>query len=147
MIWCNGIPKIHPMHRGIIDAGNSVLPASTAAMRLKEGRMVAIDFTPRGVCSKNIHVELDDADETIERIEFTGGCNGNLKAISKLVAGQPVEHVTQILRGNTCGPRKTRVRPALLRPRCRPGRGSCVIAAKQDDELESCMFRTLDTLV
>ena len=69
--------------------------------------MVAIDFTPRGVCSKNIHVELDDAGETIERIEFTGGCNGNLKAISKLVAGQSVEHVTQILRGNTCGPRKT----------------------------------------
>ena len=83
------------------------MPASMAAMRLKEGRMVAIDFTPRGVCSKNIHVELDDAGETIERIEFTGGCSGNLKAISKLVAGQPVEHVTQILRGNTCGPRKT----------------------------------------
>lgn len=107
MIWCNGIPKIHPMHCGDNRCGEFYVAASTAAMRWKEGRMVAIDFTPRGVCSKNIHVELDDAGETIEQVEFTGGCNGNLKAISKLVAGQPVEHVTQILRGNTCGPRKT----------------------------------------
>lgn len=69
--------------------------------------MVAIDFTPRGVCSKNIHVELDDAGETIERVVFTGGCNGNLKAVSKLVAGHSVSEITQILRGNTCGPRST----------------------------------------
>lgn len=69
--------------------------------------MIETDFKPRGVCSKNIHVELSDAGDTIERVEFTGGCNGNLKAISKLVAGQPVERITGILRGNTCGPRQT----------------------------------------
>lgn len=69
--------------------------------------MSSIDFTPRGVCSKNIHVELDETGQTIRRVEFTGGCNGNLKAISKLVAGQSVEQVENILRGNTCGPRNT----------------------------------------
>ena len=69
--------------------------------------MVAIDFTPRGVCSKNIHVELDDAGETIERIEFTGGCNGNLKAISKLVAGQSAPSM--------------RPRPRLVRNRSKTG--------------------------
>lgn len=77
--------------------------------------MVSIDFAPHGVCSKNIHVELDDAGKTIERIEFTGGCNGNLKAISKLVAGQPVDQVTGILRGNTCGHRQTSCADQLCR--------------------------------
>lgn len=69
--------------------------------------MVSIDYTPQGVCSRNIHVELDDSGSTIESVAFTGGCNGNLKAVSKLVAGMPVERVTGILRGNTCGHRST----------------------------------------
>ena len=69
--------------------------------------MIETDFKPRGVCSTRIHVELDDTGETIERVAFTGGCNGNLKAISKLVAGKPVDEVRSLLRGNTCGPRRT----------------------------------------
>ena len=36
-----------------------------------------------------------------------GGCNGNLKAIAKLVEGKPAEEVIRILEGNTCGPRPT----------------------------------------
>ena len=69
--------------------------------------MIELDFKPRGVCARMIHVELDDAGKTIEAVSFTGGCNGNLKAISKLVAGQPVEHIVELLQGNTCGPRRT----------------------------------------
>ncbi len=69
--------------------------------------MTSIDFTPHGVCSRNIHVELADDGRTIERVAFTGGCNGNLKAISKLVAGKPVDEITAILDGNTCGNRPT----------------------------------------
>ena len=69
--------------------------------------MIETDFKPRGVCSTRIHVELDDTGETIERVAFTGGCNGNLKAISKLVAGRPVDEVRSLLRGNTCGQRRT----------------------------------------
>lgn len=102
------------MQMGIIDGGHMTkCGAPRAARPHRSGHtegmddMVTIDYTPRGVCSKNIHVELDDAGETIERVEFTGGCNGNLKAVSKLVAGQPVSRITSILRGNTCGPRPT----------------------------------------
>lgn len=69
--------------------------------------MIELDFKPHGVCARMIHVELDDAGKTIEAVSFTGGCNGNLKAISKLVAGQPVEHIVELLQGNTCGPRRT----------------------------------------
>lgn len=69
--------------------------------------MVELDYTPRGVCSQNIHVVLDDSGQTIESVSFRGGCNGNLKAISKLVKGMPVDKVVEILEGNTCGPRPT----------------------------------------
>lgn len=69
--------------------------------------MTEIDFTPRGVCSRSIHVALDDTGEVVTDCAFTGGCNGNLKAISKLVCGMRVEDVTRILRGNTCGSKLT----------------------------------------
>ena len=43
----------------------------------------------------------------ITDIRFTGGCNGNLKAISKLVDGWTVDQIESALKGNTCGMRKT----------------------------------------
>lgn len=69
--------------------------------------MIALDFKPRGVCARMIHVELSDDGSTIENVAFEGGCNGNLKAIGKLVAGKPVDEIASLLEGNTCGPRKT----------------------------------------
>ena len=77
--------------------------------------MVTCDFKPRGVCSRAIHVELDDAGKTIEAVSFEGGCNGNLKAISKLVRGKDVDEVVAILEGNTCGPRSTSCADQLTR--------------------------------
>lgn len=62
-------------------------------------------FRPRGVCSKLIEVELDG--DIIKEIRFTGGCDGNLKAIGKLVQGQSVDEVVALLEGNTCGRRST----------------------------------------
>lgn len=69
--------------------------------------MIETDYAPHGVCARNIHVVLDDSGTTIESVSFTGGCNGNLKAVSKLVAGQPVARVVELLAGNTCGNRPT----------------------------------------
>lgn len=62
-------------------------------------------YIPRGVCARRIDVELEG--DTIKNVQFTGGCNGNLKAISKLVSGQKVDDVVALLQGNTCGPRFT----------------------------------------
>ena len=42
-------------------------------------------------------------DGTITNIEFIGGCNGNLKAIAKLVDGMKAEEIYAKLHGNTCG--------------------------------------------
>ena len=69
--------------------------------------MIETDFTPQGVCARNIHIVLSDDGQTVESIEFTRGCDGNLKAIAKLVAGMPVNKVVELLEGNTCGPRPT----------------------------------------
>ena len=69
--------------------------------------MFSYDFRPRGVCSQMIHIGLSDDGNTIEQVSFEGGCNGNLKAVSKLVAGHSVDEIVDILAGNTCGPRCT----------------------------------------
>ena len=55
------------------------------------------DYTPRGVCSRAIHIDLTEDGSTIEQVSFEGGCNGNLKAVSKLVAGHPVDEIVGIL--------------------------------------------------
>lgn len=77
--------------------------------------MIHHDFTPRGVCSRAIHVDLSDDGRTVEAVSFEGGCNGNLKAVSKLVAGQSVDHIVELLEGNTCGPRPTSCADQLTR--------------------------------
>ena len=73
------------------------------------------DYTPRGVCSRAIHIDLADDGSTIEAVSFEGGCNGNLKAVSKLVAGHQVDEIVGILSGNTCGPRNTSCADQLSR--------------------------------
>ena len=57
------------------------------------------------VCSQLISFDLDD--NVVSNIEFMGGCNGNLKAISKLVDGWTVEKIESYLLGNLCGARPT----------------------------------------
>jgi len=69
--------------------------------------MIEFDFTPHGVCSRNIHVAVSDDAQTVEHIEFTGGCNGNLKGISRLLKGMKAEDAIARMEGTTCGPRPT----------------------------------------
>ena len=64
------------------------------------------DYKPRGVCCRMIHFDLDD-EKHVHHVHFDGGCDGNLKAVSKLVEGQPASRIAEILEGNTCGPRRT----------------------------------------
>lgn len=63
------------------------------------------DYKTENVCSQVISFDIDG--DVISNIEFYGGCNGNLKAISKLVDGWTVEKIEQYLLGNTCGRRPT----------------------------------------
>ena len=63
------------------------------------------DMPTEIVCAQMISFDLDD--NVVSNIVFTGGCNGNLKAISKLVDGWTVEKIESYLLGNLCGPRPT----------------------------------------
>jgi len=62
-------------------------------------------FYPQGVCSMMIEIELDG--ETIKDVIFTGGCNGNLSGISKLIKGMNAREVIEKLEGTRCGVNET----------------------------------------
>lgn len=59
----------------------------------------------QNVCSTK--VDFDLVDGKVYNVVFTGGCNGNLKAIGKLVEGMEKDRLVSILKGNTCGPSST----------------------------------------
>ena len=62
-------------------------------------------YKTKGTCSTMIEVELDG--HIVKDVKFTGGCNGNLKAIPKLVPGLTVEQVEEKLSGISCSGRPT----------------------------------------
>ncbi len=64
-------------------------------------------------CSSAILFNIDG--DVITNIRFIGGCNGNLKAIAKLVDGMTVEQIAEKLEGNTCGPRPTSCADQLVK--------------------------------
>ena len=70
-------------------------------------------YKTKGTCSTQIDLELDG--NVVHNVKFTGGCNGNLQAIPKLVEG--------LTRGT--GGRKNRRHPLwrtsyfLRRPACK----------------------------
>ena len=63
-------------------------------------------YVPRGVCARSIEIDLHE-DGHIREVSFTGGCNGNLNAISKLVVDHPAEEIAALLEGNDCAGRGT----------------------------------------
>lgn len=62
-------------------------------------------YITENTCSQMITFDIEG--NVVSNIEFTGGCNGNLKAISKLLEGSTVEEIEGKLLGNTCGRRPT----------------------------------------
>lgn len=70
-------------------------------------------YEPRGVCPMQIDFDING--DVITNIRFTGGCNGNLKAISKLVNGMTVDQIEGALKGNTCGRKSTSCADQLAR--------------------------------
>ncbi|MCR4948962.1 MAG: TIGR03905 family TSCPD domain-containing protein [Treponema sp.] len=67
---------------------------------------MTITYKTKGTCSRSITFTKND-DGTITDISFEGGCNGNLKAISKLCDGMTAKEIAAKLKGNTCGFKST----------------------------------------
>lgn len=62
-------------------------------------------YKTRGTCSREIHFDVKDGKLT--NVSYVGGCNGNLKGISKLVEGMNVDEAITRLDGITCGMKPT----------------------------------------
>lgn len=64
-----------------------------------------MEYTPQGVCSKKITFDIKD--DTVHAVKFTGGCDGNLKGVAKLVEGMKVDDVISRMEGIRCGMKST----------------------------------------
>jgi len=62
-------------------------------------------YRTKGTCSSKIEFDLDN--DIVTNVHFTGGCDGNLKAISRLVEGSSASEIENDLAGITCGWKKT----------------------------------------
>ncbi|WP_125152770.1 TIGR03905 family TSCPD domain-containing protein [Clostridium rectalis] len=62
-------------------------------------------YIPNGVCSRKINFDIRD--NKIVKVEFTGGCDGNLKGISNLIEGMDAQEAIKRLKGLTCGNKNT----------------------------------------
>jgi uncharacterized protein (TIGR03905 family) len=64
-----------------------------------------VNFTPKGVCARNMSFDIEDG--VIRNLKVTGGCNGNLKGIARLVEGMKIEDVVSKLEGIDCNGKGT----------------------------------------
>lgn len=62
-------------------------------------------YKTQGVCSREIHYEVENG--IIKKVNFIGGCPGNLQAVGRLVEGLQVEAAIEKLKGIQCGDKDT----------------------------------------
>ena len=64
-----------------------------------------MQYTPTGVCSRGIDIELENG--IVKDVRFTGGCSGNTQGVAALIQGMPAEEAIRRLKGLKCGYRPT----------------------------------------
>lgn len=62
-------------------------------------------YTPKGVCSQRIKVDVEDG--IIRDVQVMGGCNGNLQGISNLIIGMDAKDAISRMKGVRCGMKPT----------------------------------------
>ncbi len=62
-------------------------------------------YKTKGVCSQMITFEVNDG--IVSKVQFFGGCNGNLKGIGALVEGMGIDDVISRIEGIRCGMKST----------------------------------------
>lgn len=60
-----------------------------------------MQYRPKGVCSQLIQFDIED--NKVKNVVFTGGCNGNLQGISRLIEGMDVDEAISRIDGIRCG--------------------------------------------
>lgn len=64
-----------------------------------------MQYQPKGVCSQMIQFDIED--NKVKNVGFTGGCNGNLQGISRLIEGMDVDEAISRIEGIRCGFKQT----------------------------------------
>jgi len=59
------------------------------------------EFYPEGVCPIQIRFDLEG--NIVKNVSFIGGCDGNLKALSRVIDGMSVEKIEEFFKGIQCG--------------------------------------------
>ena len=67
--------------------------------------METIKYTPRGVCSRSMEIDVEDG--VIQAVRVVGGCSGNLQGLSALLKGMSVEDAIARMDGIRCGMKPT----------------------------------------
>ncbi len=67
--------------------------------------MATFIYTPTGVCSRRIDLEMDG--NIIRRVTFTGGCSGNTQGVAALAEGMTAEDYIARCEGIKCGFKST----------------------------------------
>lgn len=62
-------------------------------------------YKTKGTCA--VQITFDIEGDRITNVSFLGGCNGNLKAISRVVDGMTVSQIENYFTGLTCGMKST----------------------------------------
>ena len=78
--------------------------------------MKTVNYVPKGVCSRQIQFKLDG--DVVRDVKYTGGCNGNLQGISKLVEGMKIDEVIEKLEGINCNGKGTSCPDQLVGTSC-----------------------------
>ena len=63
--------------------------------------MTTITYQPKGVCSRQINLVVEDG--VITEAAFVGGCHGNTQGVAALVIGMEAKEAIRRLRGIKCG--------------------------------------------
>ncbi len=67
--------------------------------------METIQYTPRGVCSQKMEIDVEDG--VIRAVRVLGGCSGNLQGLSALLKGMTVDEAVARMEGIRCGRKPT----------------------------------------
>ena len=67
--------------------------------------METIQYTPSGVCSQRMEIDVEEG--VIQAVRVLGGCSGNLQGIMSLLRGMRVEDAIERMEGIRCGMKST----------------------------------------
>ena len=66
---------------------------------------MTIEYTPRGVCSRKMTIDVEN--DIIQSVRVEAGCSGNLQGVSRLLEGMTVEEAIRRMEGIRCGFKST----------------------------------------